>query len=439
MKIYNFFVMPHPPIAVAEVGRGEERKIQATVDACQQVAQKIAKIEPDTIVLVTPHGPMFSDAVAISAGETISGSLAQFGTPQVALNLAIDQDLTQDIIVKANQAGLPLVEITPATARRYGVDYSLDHGSLVPLYFINQAYQDYKLVHITYGLLDKGDLYQVGKIIQEAAEEASGKIAFIASADLSHRLKETGPYDYSPYGEQFDQEILAKLEAGDLDGIMNMDPIMVEEAGQCGLPSFYIMLGTMDGLEIQGKRLSYEGTFGVGYGVMEFALDPYVQLAKKSLAHYLSKEDYLPIPQNLPEEMLNTTSAVFVTLYKEGDLRGCIGTILPRMENLASEIVRNAVAAGLEDPRFPPVAEGELAELEISVDVLTQPQPANRSDLDPKRYGIIVSTGARRGLLLPDIEGVDTVAEQLRIALAKGGISPEEDYLIESFEVLRHS
>lgn len=438
MKIYNFFVMPHPPIAIAEVGRGEERKIQATLDACQQVAEKIAKIEPETIILITPHGPMFSDAVAISVGEEVHGDLAQFGVPEVRMDLKIDQDLSRKIVEKSNQEGIHLAEVDRESAKRYGVSYKLDHGSLVPLYFINKAYQDYKLVHITYGLLDKEDLYQMGKIIQAAAEASGGKITLIASADLSHRLRETGPYDYSPYGEQFDQEILSKLEVGDLDGIMNMDPIMVEEAGQCGLRSFYIMLGAMDGLKIKGKLLSYEGTFGVGYGVMEFALDPYVQLARESLMHYLKYGVYLDPPNDLPKKMCDTKSAVFVTLYKNQELRGCIGTILPYMENLALEIIHNAVAAGLEDPRFMPVKKEEMDEIEISVDVLTEPKPADRSELDPKRYGVIVSLGARRGLLLPDIEGVDTVEEQLRIALAKGGISKEEDYQIESFEVIRH-
>src|SRR5690606_36304199 len=129
---------------------------------------------------------------------------------------------------------------------------------------------------------------------------------------------------------------------------------------------------------------------------------------------------------------------VFVSIKKNGNLRGCIGTIRPVTKNIAQEIIRNAVEAGVYDPRFSPVEEDELPELEFSVDVLTEPVKANKEELDPKKYGVIVRSGHKTGVLLPNLEGVDTVEEQLRIALQKAGISPDEDYDIEKFEVIRH-
>lgn len=438
MKIYNFFLMPHPPIMIPEVGKGEEKKIQSTVDACTQVGESIANIAPDTLILITPHGPMFSDAVAISNEAVIQGDLSGFGVPQVSMEIQIDTDFTDRIIEQAGRQGLPVVPINRQSAQKYSIRANLDHGSLVPLYYIRKKYRAFKLIHITYGMLSKEALYQLGEMLQQIAQENGRRTVMVASGDLSHRLLDSGPYDYSPYGIKFDKEILAKLSEGDVQGIMDMDPTMVEEAGQCGLRSIYIMLGAMKGLKIHGEILSYEGTFGVGYGVMRFALDPYVQLAKDSLAYYLDFNDYMEIPKDIPEEIKNSQGAVFVTLHKNRELRGCIGTILPTRENVAQEIIHNAVSAGLHDPRFMPVSKEELGEIEFSVDVLTLPEPADRSELDPQKYGVIVGKGSRRGLLLPDIDGVDTIEEQLRIALAKGGISPDENYTIEKFAVVRH-
>lgn len=132
-------------------------------------------------------------------------------------------------------------------------------------------------------------------------------------------------------------------------------------------------------------------------------------------------------------------AACFVSLHRRGDLRGCIGTILPTMSSLTAEIIRNAVSACSEDPRFDPVTPEELEGLEISVDVLGTPEPvADPSELDPKKYGIIVTSGFRRGLLLPDLEGVDTVTHQLAIACRKGGIGPSEPFEMQRFTVTRY-
>ena len=138
--------------------------------------------------------------------------------------------------------------------------------------------------------------------------------------------------------------------------------------------------------------------------------------------------------------MLTRRAGVFVSLRKEGRLRGCIGTIGPVRGNIAEEIRENAVSAATRDPRFSPVRQEELAALEISVDVLGEPEKIrSRDQLDVKRYGVIVSKGLRRGLLLPNLEGVDTVDEQLSIALQKAGLSPRErDFEMERFEVVRH-
>jgi AmmeMemoRadiSam system protein A len=167
--------------------------------------------------------------------------------------------------------------------------------------------------------------------------------------------------------------------------------------------------------------------------------DPYVKLARESLETYVKTGKVLKVPDDLPKEMLEKRAGVFVSIKKRGQLRGCIGTFMPTKKNIAEEIIRNAISAGCEDPRFSPVEPEELPELVYSVDVLTKPEPVDSPDkLDPKKYGVIVKKGARTGLLLPDLEGVDTVEKQLEIALRKAGIRPDEDYEIFRFEVVRH-
>lgn len=167
-------------------------------------------------------------------------------------------------------------------------------------------------------------------------------------------------------------------------------------------------------------------------------MHPYVALAKQTIEEYIHTGHKLAPPDPVPEGMLKAAGA-FVSLKKEGELRGCIGTIEPVHKNLADEIISNAIAAAVRDPRFPPVSPDELTALDISVDVLSPPEPiAGPEVLDPKRYGVIVSAGRRRGLLLPDIGGVNTAGEQIAICRRKGGIRPDEEVTLQRFTVERY-
>ena len=168
--------------------------------------------------------------------------------------------------------------------------------------------------------------------------------------------------------------------------------------------------------------------------------DIYVELARQSLTSYIADGVKLKLPEDLPDELVNKRAGAFVSLHKNGDLRGCIGTIGPTTSCVAQEIINNAISASTRDPRFPAVTADELQELEINVDVLMEPEDIDSLDkLDVRRYGVIVSTpDGRRGLLLPDLEGVDTVEEQVSIAMYKGGISSGENIYLQRFEVVRH-
>jgi AmmeMemoRadiSam system protein A len=169
------------------------------------------------------------------------------------------------------------------------------------------------------------------------------------------------------------------------------------------------------------------------------AEDEYQQLARRSLEHIISTGDMLPVPNDLPDEMLTNKAGVFVSMHKNGALRGCVGTIFPSTDSIANEIIQNAISAGLSDDRFNPVSTEELPFLVYKVDVLSAPEAITGFDeLDVKRYGVIVKSGHKRGLLLPNLEGVDTVEAQVEIASRKAGISATEPITLERFEVIRH-
>ncbi|WP_017210006.1 AmmeMemoRadiSam system protein A [Clostridium beijerinckii] len=463
-NILGYYLMPHPPIIIPDIGKGEEKKIEETSLACNEIGREVADIKPDTIIIITPHATMFSDAIAISDEERISGDLSQFRCTNIKMDIPIDKEFNVKLGTACHVEGIPSVLVDSELLRRYNVNYELDHGSIVPLYFINKYYNDYKLVHITYSMIGDINLYKFGMEIKNVAEELNRKAVIIASGDLSHKLKDEGPYSYSPYGELFDKALLGNLEKGDVLGAFNMNRTMISEAGQCGLNSVYILLGAMEGKEIKGELLSYQGTFGVGYGVMKLSrqhqdrnyldeltkykeeklkakLDEsnsYVKLARENLNHYFSHGKSIEDISNLPKELLNERHGVFVSLKKFGNLRGCIGTIAPTTGSVGEEIIRNSIEAAMSDPRFPEVSEDEMDDIDISVDVLMDSEPCNKEDLDPKKYGVIVSLGMRRGLLLPDLEGVNTVDEQLQIACDKANIDFDEDYKIERFEVVRY-
>jgi AmmeMemoRadiSam system protein A len=168
-------------------------------------------------------------------------------------------------------------------------------------------------------------------------------------------------------------------------------------------------------------------------------MHPLLELAKKSIETYIGEGKILKPPDALSPEM-SGKAGVFVCIKKHGELRGCIGTFMPVCDSIAMETIKNAISAVTKDPRFPPVRKDELGELSYSVDVLTCPEKVSGiGDLDPKKFGVIVQSGHRRGLLLPDLEGVDTAGDQVRIAKMKAGILPGEDIEISRFEVRRYN
>lgn len=462
MSIEAAYLTPHPPLIFPEIGSGEEKKIQATVDSMRKISKEIAEIGPDTVVVLSPHSIMYADYIHISPGDSASGDMSQFRAPQVKIEISYDTDFVKKLALTSEQNGIPAGTLGEK-------DPELDHATMIPLRFINEQYKDYKAVRIAPAGISYDELYRFGMVIKQVAEESEKKVIIIASGDLSHKLKDEGPYGYAKEGPEFDRLICNAVETGDFGIFMNMDSGFEEKAADCGLRGFIIMAGALHKTAVDSKLLSYEGPFGVGYCVGRFIpggeddvrdfLDKYLNKQKDIVSEKRRKEDeYVRLARNtveelashhkeykpdykLPSSMTDEQAGVFVSIKKDGELRGCIGTTGPVTENVGKEIIRNAISASSEDPRFPPIAKTELDRLSYSVDVLKPPEDiSDRSMLDTKKYGVIVSLGGRRGLLLPNLDGIDNVDDQVKIAMQKAGIplSDIDKISLQRFEVIRH-
>ena len=461
MYLKGCFIVPHPPLIIPAVGNGQELMIQKTVDAYEKVGRDIAAIEPETIIIISPHSIMYGDYIHISPGKRARGDFGLYGAPHVGMQKTYDTDFVQELTRRSAETNIPAGTLGERNK-------ALDHGVMIPLYFVDRYIDnDYDIVRIAISGLSPLTQYRFGELITETANVLDRDIVIIASGDLSHKLIDTGPYGYVEEGPQFDKEVTEAMATGDFMRFLTFDERFTDAAAECGLRAFIQMAGALDGKAVQSDLLSYEGPFGVGYAVATFEIigddptrkfgdqyeelqkaqltdtrrseDPYVRLARETLETFIKTRRQIPVPSELPSEMVEKKAGVFVSLKKHGQLRGCIGTIAPTTASIAEEIIRNAIAAGVEDPRFNQVSEEELNKLVYSVDILQEPEPIKSiEELDVKKYGVIVSRGTRRGLLLPNLEGVDTPEEQVEIALQKAHISPHEIYEMERFEVVRH-
>ena len=461
MSVKGAVMVPHPPLIVPEIGHGEEREIQATIDSYHRAAQKIAEWKPDTVVVISPHCTMYADYFHISPGSVARGDFARFRAPHVKFRADYDTELVEMLCQEAEARDIPAGTLGEQ-------DRSLDHGTMVPLYFVGQYAADYRLVRIGLSGLPLTKHYELGQCIRKAAELLERDVAVIGSGDLSHKLKEDGPYGFQKEGPEYDGRIMDVMGRAAFGELFDFPESFCEKAAECGHRSFTIMAGALDGLAVETEKLSHEGTFGVGYGVCIYEVtgrdtdryfleeyrqreeekararkeseDPYVRLARQTIETYVKTGRKICVPEDLPEEMYARRAGVFVSLKEDGRLRGCIGTIAPVSGSIAEEIIENAVSAAAKDPRFHAVEPEELERLVYSVDVLGETEEiSSEAELDVKRYGVVVSRGYKRGLLLPNLDGVDTVDEQVAIAKRKAGIPEDaEDIRLERFEVVRH-
>jgi MEMO1 family protein len=461
MPIRLAAVVPHPPIILPEIGQGQEREIRLTSAAYREIAKRVRQMNPDTIVILSSHASSYADYFHISPGKKARGDLKRFGANQVQVSAVYDEEFVIALEQNAKRAGLP-------AGTKGERDKSLDHGTLIPLTFLAEKELPCEIVRIGLSGLDATAHYRLGKCIKKTAEELDRDVVVIASGDLSHKLLESGPYGYSASGPEFDRQATEALAKGEFLSLLTLDATLCEEAAECGLGTFWILAGTLDRSALKSELLSYEGTFGVGYAVAAFTPegadesrvfdvlvqkserarvseirageDAFVRLARQTVESFVRGKEAPTLPEGLPEELTSRRAGAFVSLKIAGKLRGCIGTTSATTSSIAEEILQNAVSACSDDPRFSPVQAEELDRITYSVDELGPTERIDSAEqLDVKRYGVIVVSGYRKGLLLPNLEGVDTIEEQIKIAKRKAGIPEDERCRMERFEVVRHT
>ena len=446
-------IAPHPPIMVPEVGGAACAEVLDSINAMAELTQRIIDSGAETIVLISPHAPLDARAFVAYQAPKLQGDFANFRAPGARVEFLLDERMLEAITTIAGKQDYEVMSLD---------NFPLDHGSAVPLYFLHLNGWRGRVVALGYSFLGNEDHLKFGSCIRSAADVVGRPVAFVASGDLSHRLKPDAPAGYSSEAHRFDDEVVNAIYDNSPERIIGIDQELRRTAGECGYRSMLVALGVTHELPLACEVLNYEAPFGVGYLVAQLT-NTKVSAKHENHSTALAAEHDFDLPTELPALarlaietyvrtgkkiavpekaalLFSARAACFVSIKTHtGDLRGCIGTIEPTKQDLGEELIANAINAATRDPRFDPVSESELPGLRYSVDILSATEPAEFADLNPKVFGVIVEdeSETRRGLLLPDIAGVDTAEQQVAIATRKAGIPPGTPLKLSRFRVDR--
>jgi MEMO1 family protein len=438
-------IAPHPPIMVPEVGRESIAGVVNSIDAMGELTKRLIESGAESVILISPHAPLEADSFVAYEGPEVVGDFSHFNAPDTFFTATVDEELLTAIREAAASQNYEVSTLP---------EHDLDHGTAVPLYFLLRNGWHGRVVTLGYSFLSNEDHLRFGSCIKNAVEKVGRRVAFIASGDLSHRLQPRAPAGYNPEAHVFDDEVVNALRSNAPEKIVNIDHNLRRLAGECGYRSMLVAIGASSDLPLSCEVLSYEAPFGVGYLVAQLTYQPDdpkkdpngktdeispASLARQAVETFVQSGKVLSPPRN-KQALLGSRAPCFVSLKTlNGELRGCIGTIEPARDTLAEEIVTNAISAATTDPRFEPVRPEELSNLRYSVDVLFPAEEAGMEDLDPAVFGVIVEdeSGSRRGLLLPDIPGIENAEQQVEIAARKAGIPPGQPLRLYRFKVER--
>jgi AmmeMemoRadiSam system protein B/AmmeMemoRadiSam system protein A len=371
----------------------------------------------DTFILMGPSHTGMGEPLSIMTQEAWSTPLGE---------VKIDSELGKKLLA------------TSSYLKEDSLAHEYEHSLEVQLPFLQYFKSDIKIVPIVLSYASGTTYKEIGKEIAKAIKELNKEVVIIASSDMTHYE----PQESAQWKDT--QAIEAILDLNEDELLKRVDELNIS---MCGYAPTVSLIAAAKELGATGAELVRYQTSGdttgdysavVGYaGIIIKNMHLLARLAKKTVESYV-KEGKIPKPEKITPEMKGR-AGVFVSIHKLGELRGCIGTFEPNQKNVAEETIANAISSATRDPRFPPIAPDELNALSYSVDVLTKPEPISSQDqLDPKKYGVIVAAGYKRGLLLPDLEGVDTVDYQIEICRQKAGIAPDEPIKLYRFEVKRY-
>ena len=250
-------ICPHPPIIIPEVGRSETGKVEQTILALQKLSDKIAKTNPETVIIVTPHSYFNPHFFNVYMDKVLTGNFANFGAPTAKVTFENDIEFVENLDIQSKEFFNGLNKMPSGT--------SLDHGSTVPLYYLNKAGYNGKIVVINYSSFAPEEHAYFGQVIRRTTHTLNRKIAFVASADLSHRLTQSAPAGYDSEAHFFDEIIADNVSKGNYSAIMDINHELRERAGECGFNSIMVGVGVVDKKPQHNEVLSYEAPFGVGY------------------------------------------------------------------------------------------------------------------------------------------------------------------------------
>jgi aromatic ring-opening dioxygenase LigB subunit len=257
-------ICPHPPILIPQIGQENLGKVEKTIQAYLKLEKKLIEAKPDVLIIVSPHTLIDPDQFNILNEKQLAGDFGQFGDQETVLNFRNDLGLVISIKKQAKKNNIPI---------RLMESNELDHGMLVPLFYLTSgALDNLPIVGMGFSFLPFDIHFQFGKLIGDVAKKTKKRVAIIASGDLSHRLTPDAPTGYSIEGKKFDQKLIELLKKNKIQEILKMDPILIEKAGECGLRSILILLGTLNNFSYKTEILSYEGPFGVGYLTTSFSI-----------------------------------------------------------------------------------------------------------------------------------------------------------------------
>lgn len=464
MGLVASFALPHPPIILSQIGKGEEEKASKTIKAYEEIARQISLLKPDLIILVTPHNTSYLDYFHITnfRPKKINGDFEEFGFKEIKMQANLNEEFIVEFTKLASKSSFPAGILGEK-------NHKLDHGTMIPLHFVNKFYQDYELVRISQSGLGAKMHYKMGLLLAKTLQNLNLNAIFIASGDLSHKLNLNSPYGFDEDGPKYDEKVCEIFKNANFEELFTFDEDFLESAGECGQRSFLMMAGMLNELKIRSNLLSYEAPFGIGYLVASFEvlgqeknknyLEIYeetrakfianlrkheskiVKFARICIENFIKNKTFLnPQDYDLSEFFkLKNAFGIFVSLKKDGALRGCMGEIGLRDLN-EEKLARISINSATKDPRFTSVKIEELKDLLLSVDILYKLEKIKDiSELDIKRYGVIVKKGLKSGLLLPNLKSIKSVREQISIAKQKAGLNMgEKDFEIYRFEAKRY-
>jgi aromatic ring-opening dioxygenase LigB subunit len=257
-------IVPHPPLLIPAVGGRDRETVRSTYQAMDKLGRELAAAQVDVLVMISPHTPLMRDAFTIKVSPVLEGSFASFGQPQVRISKKNDLELSTAMTEVAESEDLPLVSLQAASTRWSDPGEELDHGLLVPLYYLDQHIET-PIISLSISALNYGEHFRLGRVARQACSDLGRRAVFVASGDLSHRLIKGAPAGYSPEGKDFDQRIVEIAREGDFDSLSDIDEGLVDAAGECGFRSIHAMWGALKDGPYENSVLSYEGPFGVGY------------------------------------------------------------------------------------------------------------------------------------------------------------------------------